>query len=140
MINAESGNVGEWAGKYTKGELLAEMQLLDSLPSPIRRTIHDAPYDYSVTDIASAYKRSNSGDFDWDTMRPRRADPLDFAREMVGNFQIDVQRNSMTGAEYMGRYWFKKQDPFRKALTQRRRRAILRAAYAHAIPTPRSKT
>jgi len=140
MTDLASGNVGEWAGGYRKGYLDEEFRLLDSLPAPIRRAIYDAPYDYSVSDIAAAFRSARSDEYDWDTMTYRRADPVSFAREMVGNFQVDVQKNSLTGAEYMGRYWFKKRGPFRTGLTQRRSRAILKSAYMHAIPTPRSRT
>lgn len=135
MIDPTAGNVGEWRGVCRQGELFAEYQLLDSLPYPIRMAIKDAPYDYSVSDIANAYRQSY-GEFNWDTMSYGNIYPVDFARQMVGNFQKDVIRNSLTKAERNGAYWLKKHSAAK--LTLRRRRAILRVA--NAIMPPRSIT
>lgn len=93
-----------------------EMELLDSLPMPIRRAIKDAPYDYAVSDIEKAWNTAQQGEFDWDSMTFRRPDAFDFARDMVANFKRHVIESSWTKLEN-GRYWFTPD------LTRRPRRA-----------------
>lgn len=134
MIIVLESNVGEFAGEYRRSTSDREFMIYESLPTPIRRAIADAPYDFSVEDIKNAYR--DAKDFDWDTMEYSNVSPVQFARQMVANFQVEVRKNSLTGSEVNGRYWFTRRSV--PTLTRRRRRATIRAA--GMIPTPRSIT
>ena len=112
-LNTNAGN-GTTLGLVER-ERDEEMALLDSLPTPIRRAIMDAPYDYAVSDIVEAWNTAQ-GEFDWDTMVFRRPNAVYFARNMVVNFQRHVMEESYSKTEN-GRYWFTPD------LTRRPRRA-----------------
>lgn len=116
------GNVGEskdlkFEDYYSNTET---MDAFDALPMPVRRALADAPYHISVTDITKVWRQMSGFPYYWSAE--------EMARDMVHNFCAMVRDDSITGAEENGRYWFK------KGLTKKPRRAMLRSAYAMRTP------